>query len=203
MSEQTYESGSKLPAGKIMTATAALAADTYYQGMLLSYQADGAVTAGGTNTGNGTVTDVVADATVEAGTYVLTMTAALIAQLEDPSGNIIADNINLADGAATTVKVAGITMTITDGGTAFVATDDFSIAVEAAGEYVAKSAGERIDGIYFGEDERELSSAGYGQIITGGEIGEDGLVDDAGDALTVTNAVIALAQTCGFYIKRT
>lgn len=199
---QDYLGGDELSAGWISTRIANLAADTYYKGMLLAYKADGTATADTGNTGDGIVTDVVADSGVQAGDWVLTLTAELEAKLADPQGVVVADNINLAGGSATTVKVAGITMTITDGGTAFVADDFFTIAIEAAGTFEAQAAGDKIDAIYNGDDERVLSSAGYGQVIVGGEIAERSLVDAAGDQLTITEAIREAAKVNGFYLKK-
>lgn len=199
---QDYLGGDELSAGWISTRIANLAADTYYQGMLLAYKADGTATADTGNTGNGTVTDVEADSGVQSGDWVLTMTAALEAKLADPQGVVVADNINLTDGDATTVKVAGITMTLTDGATAFAADDFFTVAVEAAGTFEAKADGDKIDAIYNGDDERVLSSAGYGQVIVGGEIAERSLVDAAGDQLTITEAIREAAKATGFYLKK-
>jgi hypothetical protein len=42
----------------------------------------------------------------------------------------------------------------------------------------------------------------YGSIIAGGEIYEGGIVDNAGDAYTITEDMIAGASILGFYIKR-
>lgn len=193
---QSYTEGTGLVAGEVFGEQVPLAADTYYPGMLLEYQADGAVTAGGTNTGNGTVTAVVAGPDVKTGDWTLTLVAALEAKLADPDGNVVAEHISLADGDAVTVKVAGITMTITDGATAFVATDDFTIAIETGGTYVALDEGD-IMAIYSGP-ERTLSSAGYGSVFTGGEIYEGALVDASDDALTVTEAIRAKLRRAGF-----
>ena len=41
-----------------------------------------------------------------------------------------------------------------------------------------------------------------GSVIVGGEINAAGIVDDSGDALTITDAMISLAEPDGFYIKR-
>ena len=193
---QAYKSGDKLIAGSVFTEQVPLPADTYYRGMRLEYQADGAVVADGSNTGDGTITAVIAGAGVKSGAWVFTLTAALTAKLADPDGYIVADDIILTDGGAVTVKIAGITMTITDGGTAWVATDFFTITIEAAGEYVALDKGNVI-AIYNGP-ERTLTSAGVGSVITGGEIYEGGLVDASNAALTMTKAIRAALRKAGF-----
>jgi hypothetical protein len=42
----------------------------------------------------------------------------------------------------------------------------------------------------------------WGSIIRGGEIHESGIVDDSGNAMTITEDMIAGAAILGFYIKR-
>ena len=196
---QAYADGNILIAGAITTDQKALEADTYYQGMLLEYQAAGTgVTAG---TGNGTATLITAGGEVKTGAWVLTFTAALVADLEDPDGNIVAQDLTFNDGATTLMKVAGITFTITDGGTAFVATDTITMTIETAGTYLALDEGE-VAAIFNGPT-TVLASAGYGSVITSGEIYEGGIVDTSGDALTITEFVRASMQKNGFYLRRT
>ena len=166
--------------------------------MRLEYQADGTpVTVG---TGNGLGSAITAGPGVLPGAWVLLFTAALVADLTDPNGNVIAQDITFTDGGAATFKIAGITFTVTDGSTAFVATDTITMTIEAAGEYSALSAGE-IAGIYNGP-ETVLASAGYGSVITSGEIYEGGLVDASGDALTITEFMRAAYRALGFYLRR-
>lgn len=202
MAEETidYGEGRNLQAGIVTTDQIPLGIDVYHPGMLLEYQADGVATPDGSNTGNGTVTAIIADESVKAGDWVLTMISALVAKLVDPDGIVIDDNIVLADGAAVTVKIAGITMIITDGGTAFAAADFFTIAIEAAGEYVALDEG-NLSAIY-NSDGKTLASAGFGDCIMGGEINPAGLVSNAGAALVLTEDERAAYRTRGFHIKR-
>lgn len=196
---QAYSSGG-VAAGWIETDQVAVAADTYYVGMLMKYSADGTVVEGGTNTGNGTVTAVTATRNVAPGEYTLTLTGALTAQLTGPGGAILVNEIDLADGDAVTVNYLGLEFTITDGGTAFVANDDFAITVPSTGTYEATTGFP--DAIYNGVDEKVYSSAGYANVIVGGQVLEEKLVDSSGDALTVTNSMIAGAQLNGIWIKR-
>jgi hypothetical protein len=67
--------------------------------------------------------------------------------------------------------------------------------------YDALAAGS-LAAIYNGEDGRVLAAAGTGDVIVAGEVYEEGLVDDAGDALTLTEDQRALYRAEGFYIKR-
>ncbi|NCC66296.1 MAG: hypothetical protein EOM15_16785, partial [Spirochaetia bacterium] len=177
MAIENYKTGSNLQAGPISTRQLPIGIDTYYKGMLLEYQADGVAVK--TGTGTGTVTNVIAGADVQPGVWVLTMTGALAAKLADPNGNIVAQGIALTDGGAVTVKIAGITMTITDGGTPFVATDSFAITIESAGTYVALDKGQ-LGAIYNGTDGRVLAAEGVDDCIVGGEIYKRGIVDASG-----------------------
>ena len=71
-----------------------------------------------------------------------------------------------------------------------------------ADAYQALSAG-TLAGIYNGVDAKVYSTAGVADCIMGGEISEDGLVDAAGVALTLTEDQRAAYRDAGFYIKRT
>jgi len=195
----TYEGGNKLQAGKITTDQIPVAADTYYDGMLLEYQSAGTpVTAG---TGDGVASAVTAAAGVLIGAWVLTFTAALVADLTDPNGTVIEQDITITDGGAATFTIAGLTFTVTDGSTAFIATDTITMTI-AAGVYLALANG-MLGAIYNGVDAKVYASAGVSDAIMGGEISEDGLVDTAGAALTITEADRAAYSSAGFYIKRT
>jgi hypothetical protein len=68
---ETYPEGNKVVAGKIHTAIVPLTAGTYYQGMPLRYSAACAVVANALNTGNGAVTNAIANKTVKPGAYTL------------------------------------------------------------------------------------------------------------------------------------
>ncbi len=96
-------------------------------------------TADGSNTGNGTITlATVAGIDAEgqrvipkAGTWLFTLTAALVGKITDPDGNETVVDIALNDGTTTVVLFNGLQFTVTDGGTAFVATDFFTLVVVA------------------------------------------------------------------------
>lgn len=52
------------------------------------------------------------------------------------------------------------------------------------------------------DEERTLESNEYGSVIMGGEVLGRGIVDDAGDAYTITEDLIAAWAVRGFYVKR-
>lgn len=68
------------------------------------------------------------------------------------------------------------------------------------GRYEYLSSGS-LAGIFLG-DETTLANDDYDSIIQGGEVYEDGIVDDSGDALTITEANIAAWANLGFYVKK-
>ena len=118
-----------------------------------------------TGTGDGTCTAVAAAAgsVPLVGNWILTCTFAItnggVFKLEDPNGNLIADNLTLRVGAGllTTFVAGGMTFTITDGATDFVAADLFTIAVAANGKGVpfdskAVDGSEVMSGIFMGAD---------------------------------------------------
>jgi hypothetical protein len=122
-------------------------ADTYAVGTILAVKAVSdtvAVAADGGNAGDGTVTAVspAAGSVPLVGAYNLECTFAVVNggvfKLEDPNGNIVADNLTMRVGAglATAFSVAGLEFTITDGATDFGAGDKFSLTVAADGDYV-------------------------------------------------------------------
>jgi len=106
------------------------------------------VAAGGSNTGNGTVTlaTVVGLNTLgekiipKAGAWVFTLTAALVGKITDPDGVDVITGIALNDGTTTVVKYAGLQFTVTDGATAFVAGDLFTLTVAANGKWTPYDA---------------------------------------------------------------
>ena len=59
--------------------------------------------------------------------------------------------------------------------------------------------------IYLGNPQatsRVLSAAGYDAVIKGGQVFQDGFVNDSGAALTIDEDYIAAAAANGFYIKK-
>ena len=70
-------------------------------------------------------------------------------------------------------------------------------------EYDATPA--NLAAIYLGNPQatsRILSSAGYDAVIKGGQVFQDGFVDNSGAALTIDEDYIAAAAANGFYIKK-
>jgi len=63
-----------------------------------------------------------------------------------------------------------------------------------------------VNGIYLGpidaDDGTAKTANQYDSIISGGEIYEGGIVDDSGDALTITEDIIAAWAVRGFYISK-
>lgn len=195
----TYGEGNKLIAGKITgDPTAPLAADTYHQGMSLKYSAT--PTATGPGTGNGTCTALSASADVKVGDWSLDFSAALVADLIDPDG-VKVGTYNLVDGGATVIEYKGLRFTITDGATAFSAASAFTISVPL-GNYGYTASLFEAEAFYNGRDGRILSTAGYGAIITGGEISEGGIVNDSGVVVALTTAVRAALRSKGFEPRR-
>lgn len=194
----TYNEGRNLQAGNFfITDQLPLAADTYYIGMRLEYLAAG--TAVTTGTGDGVASAIAADETVEAGVYTCLFTAALICDLKDPDGNIIATDLTVPNGGSATFKINGLTFTLTDGATAWIATDTIAMTI-AQGVYAALADGE-LSAIYNGKDGRVLSSAGADNLVIAGDIQEDGLKTDANAAVTLTVAERAAYRSRGFYVK--
>jgi len=198
MAPETLGEGRGLQAGNFFsTRQLALPADTYHIGMLLEYLAAG--TAVTTGTGDGVASDIAADANIEAGVYTCLFTAALICDLKDPDGNIIATGLTVPNGSSATFKIGGLTFTLTDGATAWIATDSIAMTI-AQGSYAALADGE-LSAIYNGSDGRILAAPGEDNCIVAGEISHSKIVDDAGDALVLTVAQIAAFAKAGFYIK--
>jgi len=209
MSEVTYMTES-LIGGEIKTQQSILAADTYYKGMPLQYNftvpTEGTADVG--NTGDGTMTGVTQGVTgqLKIGTYevkcVEVATHGGTFSLADPNGNLLATDLTIFAGAGevTEFAIGGLVFSITDGATDFVAGDKFTLAI-TAGAY-AYLAGGQLAGFFLEDESRIISSAAAGSIIIGGEIQEGGIVDDSGDALTITEDMIVEWAALGFYVKR-
>ena len=182
-------------------------ADVAAEGTILARQevATAITVAAGSNTGDGTVTlATVAGAEVPiAGAWNLEFTAALVVKLEDPNGRIIASNVDIADGGAIVLNIAGMQFTVTDGTTAFVSGDTFSLTVVADGDLV-----------YFAPDgvagaQTPLAILTYPVTATGvedipvragvaGSYRKERLVIDAdGDASNVTDVVMDQLRNYG------
>lgn len=184
----------ELIAGPIQTRDdTPLAADTYHIGMPLAFVPTIVV---GTNTGDGVVT--VVDSGKRQGSDIsVEFTAALIFKLVVNSVDV-RTGIALPDGSEIVVSYNGITFNVTDGSTAWVSGDEVTISA-SVGAYAYDIT--EIQNIYFGPDARVLASAGQGSTIVSGEVLTGGIVDDSGDALTITEAMILNAETHGIIIK--
>ncbi len=199
MAQTDLGSGKKLIAGNFFsTRQVPVAADTYYVGMLLEYAAAG--TAVTTGTGNGVASAISADANVPSGVYTCTFTAALVCDLSDPDGNVIATGLTVPNGSAATFKIDGLTFTLTDGSTAWVATDTIAMTVASAGVYQALADGVA-SGIYNGTNGRVLAAPGEDNVMVAGEVAHSGIVDASGTALVLTATQIALFAQSGIYVK--
>ena len=96
---------------------------------ILSSTATAATTSGGANTGNGTIGSITIGPEVMFGTYRVTMTSATAFNVLDPQNEPVGTGT-----AGTAFTNPQINLTVTAGGTAFVANDGFNIVVnEAAG----------------------------------------------------------------------
>jgi hypothetical protein len=200
--ETQFNQGNRIIAGPVTTDQLKLAAATYYQGQLLEYQGAVSSVADVGNTGDGTLNNEAANSEAPNGDYVLEFTGALTADLKDPNGNVLAQ-ITILDGGAKTFSIEGLTFTVTDGATPFVATDFFTITV-ADGQHAPRVEG-KIDAIFNGKynaDGDVLAALGYRDCIIGGEVCQSGLVDASGNALTVTASLKAEMRNAGFMVKR-
>lgn len=194
-----YLSGNKLIAGPVSTEQVDLAADVYYRGMPLKYGSTPVAT--GPVTGNGTCTVLSAAAGVKSGAWTLVFSAALVADLKDPAGTIVGTYAIIAGiGSETVIEYKGLRFTIKVGATAFAGTTIWTITVPSAGTYAYTAVGP-FDAFYNGAT-KTLASAGFGSVVTAGEIYEGGIVDGSGDALTITDAMRADMRAAGFAPKQ-
>lgn len=180
-------------------------ADTYVEGTIMARkQVDDTITAAadGGNTGDGTVTAVtpIAGGVVPlVGVYVLTVETAVthggIWKLEDPNGNLVAENLVMEAGAglATTFAVAGMQFTITDGATDFAAADFFTLTVVVDGDVVI-FAEDGIGGAQIPSHVMTYETVATGaedqaqRAMVGGQVRREKLVIDAGG--TVTDRIV-------------
>jgi len=151
----------------------------------------------GANTGNGTAGAVTVAANAQVGTYVLTATAATVFQVVAPDGRRLAD---LKTGIAYADEIG---LTLTAGGTAFVAGDSFTVAIGAGlgGFKLATSAA--TDGSQYPAailvDTADASGGDVtGGIYIAGEFNVNALTFGAG--ITAAAAKTALAAR-GIYLK--
>jgi hypothetical protein len=209
-----YESGRN--SNELLTLAAA---DTIVDGTILARKAVAtAITASAiTGTGDGTVTaaTVVTGPIVPlVGDYVLTCIQAVtnggVFKLEDPNGAVVDPNIvlDVGAGAATVVTTAGMTFTVTDGTTDFVAADFFTLTVAADGNmYLFATDG--VGGVqkplmvFTGAD--LVVTAGGDYVVrpmkTGGVRAERLVIDADGDASNITAAILDELRSAGIYAQ--
>ena len=182
-----------------VTANITLGAGTLQRGTVLGQQSIGAgtATAGGGNTGNGTASAVTLAARAQIGNYVLTATAATIFQVVAPNGNRLAD---LHTGVAYTDEIG---LTITAGGTAFVAGDTFTVAIAVgSGQYIQSVAtatdGSQVPAVVLAD----YADASGGAVNTGayltGEFNANALIFDGSFSLAAITAALAIRN---IYVK--
>jgi hypothetical protein len=174
-------------------------ADTYAKGVIMGLikVVAGTVVPDVGNTGDGTVTGFAiaapaGDALI--GSYNLECTAAVTNggtfKLEDPNGNIIANDLVMTAGAgaATTFIVGGLTFIITDGATDFIVGDKFALPVTEVNKWTIYTEG-NVDGSGIASGilpvETVFTGAGdkYRAILIGGEIAKALVTVDAGGSI--------------------
>lgn len=180
-------------------------ADTYVEGTILARkQVADAITATADvgNTGDGTFTaaSVIAGDTIPlVGDYNLECVSAVtnggIFKLEDPNGNIVANNLVMTAGAgaATIFTAAGMTFTITDGATDFIVGDKAALTVAADGDVVVFAedgiGGAQVPSMVLTYDITTTGAADVGaRAMVSGRVRREKLVIDAGG--TVTDRIV-------------
>ena len=173
-------------------------ADTWAKGTIMALRkvAAGAVTADVGNTGDGTVTGLAlaTGGPAAVGSYNFECTFAVtnggVFKLEDPDGNLVAENLTLRVGAglATTFSVAGISFVVTDGATDFVAGDKFGLAVAAVNKWKfydpsAVDGSEIPSAILTFEEVAAGAGDVLRRLLIGGEVLESELVLDQGGTI--------------------
>ena len=189
-------------------------ADTYIEGTILGKKVvEDAIadTPDGGNTGNGTLVSTVAAGEIIpiVGSYnfecTFVVTNGGIFKLEDPNGNIVADNLTLRVGAGllTTFIEGGIKIVVTEGATDFAAGDKFALVVVADGDWVIFA----VNGV--GGAQKPLGiltveaaaagteDQGFRPLISG-EVRKEKLVIDAGG--TVTDVIVDQLRDIGILV---
>lgn len=173
------------------------------------------------NTGDGTLVATVAGPDIpKVGVWNFENTFAVanggVFKLEDPDGNIVADNLTLRVGAGlvTTFIAAGIKIVVTEGTTDFAAGDKFALTVVANNKFVpydpAGVLGEAIPKViydpegYLGDITAAALVAGdvidLPVLISGARFDKDLLVLENSGALT--DVVPGTAQTVEEYLRQ-
>ena len=175
----------------------------------------GAVTADVGNTGDGTVTAfaLAAGGLAVPGDYNLEVVTAVANggefKLEDPNGNLVHQPLvmTVGAGAATIFTVGGLTFTITDAGTDFIAGDNFALTVTDVGEKWTPYVDGAVDGsgIPSGVLPEAVTSTGAGDLlrrmIVGGEMAKSRLVIHGGTVGVVPESVVLALRNFGIVVR--
>lgn len=185
-------------------------ADTYVEGTVLGKkEVVDAIADTPTGTGNGTLVATVAagDLVPISGTWNFECTATVtnggVWKLEDPSGNIIADNLTMQVGAGlvTTFVAGGIKLVLTEGSTDFIATDTFALVVVADGDWVIYAV-DGVGGAQFASGILTIEAVATGvedqafRPLISGKVRREKLLIDAGAAV-ITDLVAAQLRDVG------
>lgn len=182
-------------------------AGTYAAGLIMGRKgvSAGVVTPDGGNTGDGTVTNLAlaGGGLAIPGNYNLEVVQAVgeggVFKLEDPNGNLVADNLEMVAGAgnATDFVAGGLSFTITDGAADFIVGDKFTLNVVDEGQKWVPWSADAVDGSQFasGVLPAEVTATGAGDLLRrmliGGEVDLDRLSIDAGGAVP-ESAILSL-----------
>jgi len=176
-----------------------LGAITYYLGLIMARLvcSIGLVTPDGGNVGNGTVTNfaLAPGGPPLPGDWNLECTFAVVEggvfKLEDPNGNLVADNLTLrvGTGLLTTFSIGGLSFTITVGATDFSAGDKFALNVVDENLAWVPWVEDAFDGS--GEASGilpvDVTATGAGnlfrRILIGGEVSKEKLLVQAGGSV--------------------
>ena len=169
------------------------------------------------NTGDGTVAASVASGSEipKIGSYNLECTFAVtngrVFKLEDPNGNIVADNLTLRVGAGlvTTFVSAGIAIVVTDGDTDFAAGDKFSIPVVSNSGKLVPYEKDGVGGQQFPRFilRSAVVASGAGDVVVrpiiSGEVSINQLVIDSdGDNSNIDKLVMDQLRDYGIIVKK-
>ena len=184
-------------------------ADTYVEGTVLGRrEVETAIADTPTGTGDGTLVATVAagDVVPLVGSYNLECTFGVtnggVWKLEDPNGNIVADNLTLRVGNAleTTIVAGGIKLVFTEGTTDWIAGDVFALVVVADGDWVIYDiAG--VGGAQFAQGVLTIEAVAAGtedqnfRPLISGKVRREKLVIDP--ATTVTDIAVKQLKDAG------
>lgn len=191
-------------------------ADTYLRGTVMARVG---VSAGAVTPvlvgGDGTLTNfaLAGGGLAVPGDYNLECTVAVadggVFKLEDPNGNIVADNLEMIPGAggATDMAAAGLGWTLTDGAANFAVGDAFTLNVVDEGEKWTPYVDGAVDGsgIASGVLPAALTATGAGDLlrrmIVGGEMAKDVMVIDGGVVGTIPESVVLSLRNFGIVVR--